>query len=71
MNNEISSLWPHAKNRSYLSLEDLEFLDDSVVHAQLGVAHQHAVPVFAADTVRQVAQVLKLRAHERKTQKLH
>eukprot|EP00128_Syssomonas_multiformis_P008985 Colp12_sorted_trinity150504_noHs@3847 len=41
-----------------LSLEDLELLDDGVVHAQLGVAHQHAVPVLSADAVRQVAEVL-------------
>lgn len=45
-------------NTTHLSLEELKLLEDSVVHAQLGVPHQNSVPVLSANTVRQVAQVL-------------
>jgi hypothetical protein len=52
------------KPLSYLCLEDFKLLHHRVVHAQLGVPHQHAVPVLAADAVREVAQVLLHDGHQ-------
>ena len=44
---------------THLCLEKLELLEHGVVHTQLGVPHEHTVPVLTANTVRQIAQVLQ------------